>query len=176
MHRNPVSKHTRHVGRPGPAPGSVPRGRLVPVGPPGRRPGSPLPQPGLAIRAVGGRTSPAAGGLRSKQGGSLSLALGLFFSFAVTHASCCSGVQFSGSDSPSPPTQRSESRERVPPLGFSRGPRNNLACSSHRLRLRDPPLPRRSLSEAWWPLRSWLIQPPVFFRLVRLRCCLVRCL
>jgi hypothetical protein len=129
---------------------------------PSLRPRAPLPQPGLAIRAVGGRTSPAAGGLRSKQGGSLSLSCSWPLLLLRCHASCCSGVQFSGSDSPSPPTQRSESRERVPPLGFSRGPRNNLACSSHRLRLRDPPLPRRSLSEAWWPVRSWLIQPPEF--------------
>ena len=42
---------------------------------PGLRPRSPLPQPGLAIRAVGGRTSPAAGGLRNKPGGALPLCL-----------------------------------------------------------------------------------------------------
>ena len=87
------------------APRSVPRGRLVPVGPPGRRPGSPLPQPGLAIRAVGGRTSPAAGGLRNKPGGALPLCLSSCswpLLLLRCHASC-SRVQFSGSDSPSPP-------------------------------------------------------------------------
>jgi len=110
----------------------------------------------------------------NREGPSLSvspLALGLFFSFAVTHPA--PGSSSLAPILPLPPTQRSESRERVPPPGFSRGPRNK-PCSSHRLRLRDPlslgVLSRRLGGQS--VLGSSSLRSSALVRL----CCLVRCL